>query len=192
MVSRAAALRAEEDQIAVFQLTTAHRRGVAQVVHLISGTRNAELNQIFIGVIDQAATVEAGSWRTATPAIRFANLPHQFIHRGFLRFLYTDFMYFRDFRDFGAFRFVAFTRNAFFSDEVSRGQRSFTFGGVGSAGRFCFGLAGSGLCRLGGRLFLFVLCGGFFLTFCGFHQMAFLYSRMPRLLRGVCHWRESE
>jgi hypothetical protein len=81
-------------------------------------------------------------------------------------------MRFRDFRDLGAFRFVAFTRDAFFSDEVSGGLRSFTFGGVGSAGRFCFGLAGSGLFRLV-VFFLVVLSGGFFLTFCGFRQMVF-------------------
>ena len=58
-----------------------------------------------------------------------------------------------------------------------------------SAGRFCFRLAGSGLFSLSGGFFLVVLAAGFFLTFCCFHQMAFLYSRLPRLLRGVCRWR---
>ncbi|SAG12310.1 Uncharacterised protein [Enterobacter cloacae] len=162
------------------------------MVHLIGGTRNAEFDKIFIGVIDEAAAVKPGTRRTATPVIRFANLPHQFVHRGFLRFLYTHFMHFSYFRDLRAFRLVAFTRDAFFSNEVSGGLRSFTFSGVGSAGRFCFRLAGSGLFRLSRCFFLVVLSGGFFLTFCGFHQMVFLYSRMPRLLRGVCHWRESE
>ena len=101
-------------------------------------------------------------------------------------------MHFRYFCDLGAFRLMAFTRDAFFSHEVSGGLRSFTFGGVGSAGRGGFRLAGSGFFSLCGCLFLVVLSGGFFLTFCGFHQMVFLYSRMPRLLRGVCHWREGE
>jgi hypothetical protein len=47
-------------------------------------------------------------------------------------------MHFRYFRDLGAFRLMAFTRDAFFSHEVSGGLRSFTFGGVGSAGRVVF------------------------------------------------------
>ena len=47
------------------------------------GTRNAEFDKIFIGVIHQAAAVKPGAGETATPVIRFANLAHQFVHRGF-------------------------------------------------------------------------------------------------------------
>ena len=101
-------------------------------------------------------------------------------------------MHFRYFRDLRAFRFMTFAGDAFFRHEISCSLRGFAFGCVGSAGRFCFRLAGGGLFSLGGGLFLVVLAGGFFLTVCGFGQMRFLYSRVPRLLRGVRHWRESE
>jgi hypothetical protein len=106
--------------------------------------------------------------------IRFANLPHQLVHRGFLRFLDAHFMHFRYFRDLRAFRLMAFTRDAFFSHEVSGGLRSFTFGGVGSAGRFCFRLAGSGLFSLCGCFFLVVLSGGFFLRSVAFTRWFFV------------------
>ena len=87
---------------------------------------------------------------------------------------------------------MTFTHGTLFSHEVSGSLRGFTLCGVGGAGRFCFCLAGGGLFDLSGGFLLFVLTGGFFITFCALRQMRFLHSRMPRLLRGVRRWRESE
>ncbi len=96
------------------------------MVHFVSGTWNAEFNQIFIGVINQAAAVEAGTRRRATPAIRFTNLAHQFIHCRFLGFLHPDFMRLGKggrFTGFHAVRFAPFTGGAFFCHNAGGGLR---------------------------------------------------------------------
>ncbi|SAE44946.1 Uncharacterised protein [Enterobacter cloacae] len=155
------------------------------MVHLIGGAWNAKLHQIFIGIINQPTTVKTGARRGATPAIWFTYLPHQFIHRRFLRFLHTRFMHVSQLRHFGAFRFMAFAHGAFIIHQA--GGRA---GGFVRAGTESFGFTGGGLFGVSGGFLLYCFAGGFFLTFCGFCQMRFLYSRMPRLFGGVRRWRK--
>ncbi len=60
MVSSAAVVNAEEHQIAFLQRFAVDLSGITQMKHLVGGARNLILNQIFIGIPYQAATVEAG------------------------------------------------------------------------------------------------------------------------------------
>ena len=76
MIGGAAPTGAEEDQIAALQLAAIDRTGIAQVIHLIGGARNADFYQILIGVVDQPTAVKTGTRRGSAPAIRFANLIH--------------------------------------------------------------------------------------------------------------------
>ncbi len=87
MVRCAAAINTEEDQIAFLQRLTLDRRGVTQVIHLVSGTRDLKFHQVFIGIPDQTAAIETGMWRGAAPLIGFTQLPHQLGHCSLTRLL---------------------------------------------------------------------------------------------------------
>ncbi|MNH29387.1 hypothetical protein D3C79_896140 [compost metagenome] len=62
------------------------------MIHLVGGARHLDFHDVFIGVINQAAAVETGSWRGAAPAIRFAHLIHQLGHGGLLGVLIALFV----------------------------------------------------------------------------------------------------
>ena len=82
-------------------------------------------------------------------------------------------MHFRYFRDFRAFRFMAFARSAFFGNEISGGLGGFGFGKMRGAGRFRFCFAGGGLFGLCGGFLFFRLAGGFFLRSVVFARCVF-------------------
>ncbi|MNI86028.1 hypothetical protein D3C73_1430760 [compost metagenome] len=62
MIGGATIVNAEEYQITTLQLAFLDRCRVTQVVHLIGGTWHLDFHQIFIGVINQATTVETRIW----------------------------------------------------------------------------------------------------------------------------------
>ena len=128
MVGSAASAGAEEDEVTALQFVTIDRTRIAQVIHFVGGTRDMNLDQVFVGVIDQPAAVEPGARGGAAPAIRFTQLAHQFVHGGTLRFLHPDFMRIGDrqirFAGLGfTALFIAFTHHAFAFDAVQRQGR---------------------------------------------------------------------